>query len=229
MKNYDASSGCEICSCENPCERHECPQDTKCSVDVSAAASGETVFVAVCRQHVKAGRCPYIEENSEECDRECDDDADCRGDYKCCVSGCSQICTAPEEERVRPPPTSPPRTEQDRQTELQEVSEEDLRPVAREGDVATLRCFATGFPPPSISWKKGGLEVNSFFSTAPINKINFIFVIFFAVISSRQIKDVIFSPRMETFRLFNFIEPMLELMFALLTMALETPFNVKSF
>lgn len=160
-KSYDASSGCERCSCENPCDRHECQPDNKCSVDVSANDYGETVFVAVCRQHVKAGRCPQVELNSGECERDCDDDADCRGDYKCCISGCSQICTAPEEERVRPPPTSPPRrTEEDRQTELQEVSEDDLRPVAREGEVATLRCFATGFPPPSISWKKGGLEVN---------------------------------------------------------------------
>lgn len=127
---------------------------------MSADASGESVFVAVCRQNDKPGRCPRIQRAPEECERECYDDADCRGDYKCCDAGCSQICTAPEDERFILSPTSPPRqTEPDRPTELQDVSEEDLRPVAREGDVATLRCFATGFPPPSISWKKGGLEV----------------------------------------------------------------------
>lgn len=165
LKSYDASSGCERCSCEDPCERHECSENSKCSVDVTSNEYGETVFVAVCRESNKPGRCPHIEEtSSDECERECYDDADCRGEYKCCTSGCSQICTAPEDDRRQPSqpiPTSPPYLpEEARATELQEVSEEDLRPVAREGGVATLRCFATGFPPPSITWKRGGLEVN---------------------------------------------------------------------
>lgn len=116
----------------------------------------------MCRQSIKQGRCPYIDDNSsEECERECYDDADCRGDYKCCSAGCSQICTAPEDDRrPAPPATQAPYPEEEtRQTELEEVSEDDLRPVAREGGVATLRCFATGFPPPSIAWRRGGLEV----------------------------------------------------------------------
>lgn len=163
MKSYDAASGCERCSCEDPCERQECPEDSKCSVDVSSNDYGETVFVAVCRQHEKPGRCPraYNDVESEQCEVECHDDADCRGDHKCCISGCSRLCTAPEDERVRPtaaPITRPPQYEE-RPTGLQEVSEDDLRPSAREGGVATLRCFATGFPPPSIAWKRGGLEV----------------------------------------------------------------------
>lgn len=39
------------------------------------------------------------------------------------------------------------------------VSYQDLRPIAREGGIATLRCFATGLPSPSITWKRGGIEV----------------------------------------------------------------------
>ena len=61
-----------------------------------------------------------------------------------------------------------------------------------------------------------------------IQKLNFNFVNLFALISSRQIKDVIFSHLMETFRLFNFIELTLEPMCVWLTMALEIPFSVKS-
>ncbi len=163
MKSYDASSGCERCSCEDPCERQECPEDSKCSVDVSSNDYGETVFVAVCRQHEKAGRCPRLDNDSDQCEIECHDDADCRGDNKCCSSGCSRLCVAPEDERriPQPVPTSPNRFyQEEKPTALEEVPEEELRPVAREGGVATLRCFATGFPPPSITWKRGGLEVS---------------------------------------------------------------------
>lgn len=123
------------------------------------------MFVAVCRQHEKPGKCPRAygsDVESDQCEVECHDDADCRGDHKCCISGCNRLCTSPEDERyTRPtaPPTRVPHHEE-RETALQEVPEEDLRPVAREGGVATLRCFATGFPPPSISWKRGGIEVN---------------------------------------------------------------------
>lgn len=42
---------------------------------------------------------------------------------------------------------------------LDDVSEDELRSVATEGSFATLRCFATGFPPPSITWKRFGIEV----------------------------------------------------------------------
>lgn len=159
LKSYEASSGCERCSCEDPCENKECPQDSKCSVDVSSNDYGETIFVAICRQHEKPGRCPRLDNDSDQCEVECYDDADCREDNKCCISGCSRLCVPPSDDR-RPQPTSRPQHQEERATELEEVSEEDLQPVAREGGVATLRCFATGFPPPSITWRKGGLEVS---------------------------------------------------------------------
>lgn len=163
MKSYDSSSGCERCECENPCSDYECPEGSKCSVDVSSDEYGATIFVPTCREYVKPGHCPIDNEqnDSENCENECEDDADCRGDYKCCTSGCSRICTSPEEEiATAAPPYYPEHPQQSRPSELEQVPEEDLRPVAREGGVATLRCFATGFPPPSITWKRGGIEVS---------------------------------------------------------------------
>ncbi|CRL07350.1 CLUMA_CG020329, isoform A [Clunio marinus] len=157
LKSYDA--GCEQCECEDPCAEYECPIDSKCSVDVSDQ-EGVTVFVPVCRRFTKPGQCPRLEQRTAACEVECHDDADCRGDYKCCSAGCSNICTPPIDNRVRPTTQAPYHPEAQAPS-LQEVSEEDLQPVAREGGVATLRCFATGFPPPSITWKRGGLELKT--------------------------------------------------------------------
>jgi papilin len=159
-KSYDGS--CERCECEDPCGDYECPIDSKCSVDVTDQ-QGETVFVPVCRKFKKHGQCPRLEQLSDSCEAECHDDADCRGDYKCCSAGCSNICSAPIDDRARPPTHPPHHHPEAKAPELEEVPEEDLQPVAREGGVATLRCFATGFPPPSITWKRGGIEVNFFF------------------------------------------------------------------
>ncbi|KAL7022058.1 hypothetical protein ACKWTF_012113 [Chironomus riparius] len=163
LKSYDSNSGCERCDCENPCSDYECPEGSKCSVDVSSDEFGATIFVPTCREYVKPGHCPADNEQneSETCENECEDDADCRRDYKCCTSGCSRICTSPEEEKATAAPPYYPEHSQSRPSELEQVPEEDLRPVAREGGVATLRCFATGFPPPSITWKRGGIELKT--------------------------------------------------------------------
>lgn len=155
LKSYDGS--CERCECEDPCADYECPIDSKCSVDITDQ-EGATVFVPVCRKYRKSGQCPRLEQQTSSCEVECHDDADCRGDYKCCSAGCSNVCTAPIDERIRPT-TQAPHHPEAREPALEEVPEEDLRPVGKEGDVATLRCFATGFPPPSITWRRGGLEV----------------------------------------------------------------------
>lgn len=120
---------------------------------------GETIFVAVCRKFKKPGQCPRLEQQSTACDTECHDDADCRGDYKCCSAGCANVCHPPSDER-RQPTQAPHHHPEAEAPRLEEVAEEDLRPVAREGGVATLRCFATGFPPPSITWQRGGIEVS---------------------------------------------------------------------
>lgn len=68
------------------------------------------------------------------------------------------ICTLPYEEpehHTRPPYTggiAPP--------ELEEVPQEEVDIDISEGGVATLKCFATGFPPPTITWKRHGIEVS---------------------------------------------------------------------
>lgn len=160
MKSYDSNSGCERCECENPCADYQCAEGSRCSVDISSDQYGETIFVAVCRENIKPGQCPSnSDHNSDSCEVECTDDADCRGEHKCCTFGCSSICTFPADETETTAPPHHQEHPQTRPTELEDVPEEELRPVAREGGVATLRCFATGFPPPSISWKHRGIEV----------------------------------------------------------------------
>lgn len=116
--------------------------------------------VASCKKFKKPGHCPArIEQYSTRCDTtECHDDSDCRGEEKCCTAGCTKVCAQPVHQ-PEPPHRHPPQPEIQAPT-LDEVPEADLRPVAREGSVATLRCFATGFPPPTITWKRGGIEVS---------------------------------------------------------------------
>jgi len=157
LKLYDARSGCEQCQCEDPCRDYECSSDSKCSVDITSQ-EGPTVFVAVCRKQDKPGRCPRLEDTAN-CEAECDNDADCRGDHKCCNAGCSRVCALPIDERERATTESTYYHPDAQAPTLEQRPDQDLRPVAREGAVATLRCFATGFPPPSITWKRGGIEV----------------------------------------------------------------------
>lgn len=154
-KSYDGS--CERCECEDPCSDIDCPIDSKCSVDYVDQSGAP---VPSCRKFKKPGQCPRIEQYSARCDTtECHDDSDCRGEEKCCSAGCTHVCAHP----VHHAHTQPPRQHPNREIQapvLDEVPEENLRPVAREGGVATLRCFATGFPPPTITWKRGGIEVS---------------------------------------------------------------------
>lgn len=205
LKSYDGS--CERCECEDPCANHECQIDSKCSVDLTDQ-NGETVFVPVCRKFKKPGQCPRLEQSTT-CEVECHDDADCRGDYKCCSAGCSNLCHSPIDERIRATTQAPYHHPESKASELEEVPEEDLRPVAREGGIATLRCFATGFPPPSITWKRGGIEVNRTIFIVTFRQDKKVFL----RISSKQIKGVLFYRLMETFKSYNFIVLIQEHMF----------------
>lgn len=155
LKSYDGE--CERCECEDPCASHDCSIDSKCSVDITDQ-DGATVFVPVCRKFKKPGQCPRLEQQTSQCETECRDDADCRGDYKCCSAGCSQLCTTPIQ--IRATTQAPYQHPEAREPELEDVSEDELSPVGREGGIANLRCFATGFPPPSITWKRHGIEVS---------------------------------------------------------------------
>lgn len=107
---------------------------------------------------MKPGRCPVLG-NTTRCDRECNTDANCRLDRKCCVAGCSTVCVAPETYTPRPPPRVP--QEGAHAPHLDEQPEEERDKVISEGGVATLRCFATGFPPPTVTWSKSAIIVSA--------------------------------------------------------------------
>lgn len=156
-RSYDGEN-CQRCECEDPCRDYQCGPDQLCAVDIQSSAQYGSEFVPVCRDHTKRGRCPHIA-NDTRCERECYSDADCRGDTKCCVAGCSTVCVAPEQEYRPRPPTREPEGEQ--QPELREdIPAEETEKAVSEGGVAVLRCFATGFPPPTVSWSKGEVIVS---------------------------------------------------------------------
>lgn len=109
----------------------------------------------------KPGRCPSLGNNSR-CDRECYNDADCRGENKCCVAGCGYICVLPAETSVTsaPEPAQPPIYYPGSQApQLEDRPQEEIDVVQPEGDVATLRCFATGYPLPTVTWRRGQVIV----------------------------------------------------------------------
>lgn len=105
--------------------------------------------------------------NNSRCDVECYTDADCRGDDKCCSNGCGQLCVAPssaydhDQGQVISTPRSyyPEQPQQPKQVALEEKTPEELDVVQPEGHIATLRCFATGYPLPTVSWRRGSIVV----------------------------------------------------------------------
>lgn len=158
-RSYD-SEGCQRCECENPCRNYECGPEQDCAVDIQSSAQYGSEFVPVCRDRNKRGRCPQLA-NDTRCERECYSDAECRGDTKCCVAGCSTVCVSPETE-FRPRPTVLPRPGERKPPIIREdIPVEENEKTVGEGGVAVLRCFATGFPPPTVSWSKGEVILNT--------------------------------------------------------------------
>lgn len=155
-RHYDAD-GCERCACEDPCRDYQCPQGQECAIEIQPHAQYGTEIITECRDTVKPGRCPVLD-NTTRCDRECQTDANCRLDRKCCVAGCSTVCVAPE--TYQPQQPSRPVHEGAAAPALQEAPQSEVQKEVSEGGAATLRCFATGFPPPTVSWSKNAVIVS---------------------------------------------------------------------
>ncbi|XP_017478128.1 PREDICTED: papilin isoform X5 [Rhagoletis zephyria] len=158
------NSDCTRCVCENPCERHECPEGQQCAVDVSSDASRQ--FMPVCRETNKTGECPHLSQPEEEnCGRECYTDADCREDNKCCSNGCGFVCVRPTQPTSRPrPPTTPAPAviyPGDVQVALEPKKPQEVDVQAAVGGIAVLRCFATGSPPPNVTWSRSNVLIDT--------------------------------------------------------------------
>ncbi|XP_021693567.1 papilin isoform X5 [Aedes aegypti] len=157
-RSYDPNNDCERCSCEEPCAAVRCPAGTECAVDLQSDYRDGATFVAICRPTSKEGECPRLA-NATVCQDACRTDADCRSDNKCCQAGCATVCVPPVEPPAEPVPSYP--TGEAAAPGLETVPDEDLDIKSEEGGIATLRCYATGFPPPSIRWKKGEVVLNT--------------------------------------------------------------------
>ncbi|XP_055618805.1 papilin isoform X1 [Toxorhynchites rutilus septentrionalis] len=157
-RSYDPNNDCEKCSCVEPCANARCPEGTECVVDLQSDYSDGSAFVAICRSTTKEGECPRLV-NATVCQDACRTDADCRGDNKCCQAGCATVCVPPAEPTLEEKPEHVPGAPAP--PVLESVPEEELDIKSEEGGIATLKCFATGFPPPSIRWKKGEIVLNT--------------------------------------------------------------------
>nr|XP_049463319.1 papilin isoform X5 [Anopheles coluzzii] len=161
-KSYDPANGCERCQCNDPCAGYFCPAGSECVVDVQSGGAfvgTGSEFVGVCRESQKPGDCPVLA-NATHCSRDCNTDADCRGNNKCCQAGCALICISPVDRASVDRPTGG-QPGIPGPTVLEEVPQEELDIKSEEGGIALLRCFATGFPPPSIRWRKGEIMLNT--------------------------------------------------------------------
>lgn len=81
------------------------------------------------------------------------------------------MCVPPESEQEQRPESEPeqePQQPEEPQVPvyhepaapaLEEKTPEEIDVIQPEGDIATLRCFATGYPLPTVSWKKDSIIV----------------------------------------------------------------------
>ena len=152
--------GCRVCTCSHPCKDKQCPEGSVCAVDYQHDPESGNNFVAVCRQQQKPGQCPRLG-NSTTCARDCYTDSDCRGDHKCCAAGCGFVCTEPAREQPAEPTHTETHHPDSYSPVLEERTPEEVNVNSAEGGHAILRCFATGYPPPTVTWHRGGIILNT--------------------------------------------------------------------
>ncbi|VEN50612.1 unnamed protein product [Callosobruchus maculatus] len=174
VEPYVDENECNRCQCRDPCSGVACREDEQCAIDINRNKTGGTDadFVAICRQRVKPGTCPSLQQRNETgvCDQECRSDADCALDLKCCSTGCGTSCVDPAPLPVPPAQLvtqQPPRPDQTYTERPQEFSPpkidlEKFEPsvAAPIGDQAILRCAVTGNPTPKIKWSKGNILID---------------------------------------------------------------------
>ncbi|GJQ76338.1 hypothetical protein Trydic_g2060 [Trypoxylus dichotomus] len=173
MKGY-VENLCNRCKCVDPCEGIQCPEGTRCEVELNrnqVDTSDVSTFVGLCKEINKAGDCPFLRGSGEDCREDCQDDADCLMDLKCCSNGCGHVCVMPSITTFAPPAElrttvgyAPEYTQRpiDRGTYAPEIIEEEFQPVvtAGEGDYATLKCAIRGNPKPVFTWSKNNVLID---------------------------------------------------------------------
>ncbi|CAL1266786.1 unnamed protein product [Larinioides sclopetarius] len=140
QESFD-TNGCSSCKCSNPCEVQNCPDGSRCAIEVSRTLSE---LIVVCRKVTKPGICPAVTDrfssSAGDCETRCRDDADCRGDHKCCNNGCAKICvpldSATRDLLIEPAHIIPGPN----------VAEGYI------GEPIELPCNAVGWPKPIVTW-----------------------------------------------------------------------------
>ncbi|CAH1791827.1 unnamed protein product, partial [Owenia fusiformis] len=101
--------GCEECSCYDPCEAHECPEDMQCQVRREACQQEPCAYRPTCTFVERPGICPPMghlvdcaNPNEVPISSECRMDTDCPNNEKCCDQGCGDYKCIPGVQ-IQPP------------------------------------------------------------------------------------------------------------------------------
>ncbi|KAK4313128.1 hypothetical protein Pmani_015500 [Petrolisthes manimaculis] len=158
-------SGCDQCSCYDPCTQVTCSNGTQCAIELirSITNPGQSEYQAFCREINKPGRCPKTSGQTYDCEDECSNDAECYDNNKCCYDGCGYSCLAPQREEAEAGYTNPPlvTTPEQGPTQPARIVEFNDNVSSEENDVVELKCVARGQPQPTITWYRGEYQIDT--------------------------------------------------------------------